>query len=203
MLLGLEKKSLRRAVADGRRALSADAWRAEDQQRTSRLMAALGDVPKTVALYASRPGEPATTEAITALHAAGWHVLLPTVTGMPGWATFTGWDMMRPGWGGIPQPLAPEAVSIDSADIVVAACLAVAQDGTRLGTGGGWYDRALGQRRHGTPVWALARTQELLLRLPREDHDVPVDAAITQDGVHPCGDTGARGIGKPWLRELS
>ena len=203
MLQGLEKDALRRAVADQRRALSPDAWRIEDEERTTRLLAALGDVPGTVALYASRPGEPGTAAAITTLHAAGWHVVLPTLTGAPGWATFHGWNRMRTSWGGIPEPLAPEAVSLDIADVVVVACLAVARDGTRLGTGGGWYDRALEQRRHGTPVWALARTQELLLQLPREDHDVPVDAAVTQDGVHACSDVGMPNIGKPWLRELS
>lgn len=203
MVLGLEKDSLRRAVADRRRALSPTAWETEDQQRTSRLVAALGDVPKTVALYASRPAEPGTTEAITILHAAGWHVVLPRVTGAPGWALFRGWDTMRPGWGGIPEAFAPEAVSLDTADVVVVACLAVARDGTRLGTGGGWYDRALAHRRHGTPVWALARTQELLLHLPREDHDVAVDAVVTQDGVHACSDTGVTSVGKPWAGELS
>jgi len=64
---------------------------------------------------------------------------------------------------------------------------AVSRDGTRLGMGGGWYDRALHHRRPGTPVWALANSDEVLPRLPHEPHDLPVDAVITEDGFTRLG----------------
>ncbi len=199
----LEKASLRRGVAGQRRALAPEEWCAEDEQRTHWLLRALGAAPRTVALYASRPGEPGTTEAITALHDAGWSVLLPTVTGPPGWAFFPGWDRMRKGWGGIPEPLEPVVAPLHLADVVVVACLAVARDGTRLGTGGGWYDRTLPLRRPGVPVWALARTRELCGELPSEGHDIAVDAALTPDGMFVCGDAWRRSIGNHRPPELS
>ncbi len=202
-MAAVEKDSLRSAIRDQRLALAPHTWEVEDRARTARLLQLLGGTAKTVALYASRAGEPGTTDAITTLHNAGWLVLLPTLSGRPGWAPFHGWDRMRPGWGGILEPLPPESVHLDRAEVVVVACLAVARDGTRLGTGGGWYDKALPLRRPGIPVWALARTSELCEELPREVHDVAVDAAVTQDGVFACGEDGMPDIGMAWPPELS
>lgn len=199
------KDSLRHDIMLARSTLSDATWVAENEARTLHLLQALGHAPGTVALYAARPGEPGTSAAITALHAQGWQVLLPTVSGAPGWARFDGWSAMRSGWAGIPEPSTPGlgAESLAMADVVVVACLAVARDGTRLGTGGGWYDRALLQRRPGVPVWALARTQEWVDALPLEPHDVAVDAAITPLGVHACGTSSVPHIGQSTRAELS
>jgi len=73
------------------------------------------------------------------------------------------------------------------ADGVVVPCLAVSRDGSRLGMGGGWYDRALRHRRPGTPVWALANADEVLPALPSEPHDLPVDAVVTENGFTRLG----------------
>ncbi len=199
------KDALRWAIQTSRRALPPRKWALADSARTEFLLTALGEVPGAVALYASRPHEPGTHEAITRLHAAGWRVLLPVLGRRPAWALFTGWEQMRPGWGNIPEPARPitETIDLILADVVVIACLAVAADGTRLGTGGGWYDRALPHRRPGVPVWALARTGELLETLPSEPHDVPVDQVVTELGGHTCGDAAVTGISAPWQSELS
>ncbi|MGV8845851.1 5-formyltetrahydrofolate cyclo-ligase [Tessaracoccus sp.] len=190
------KDSLRHDIMLARSTVDDAAWSAEDEARTRHLLQALGHTPGTVALYASRQGEPGTTTAITVLHAQGWQVLLPLVSGAPGWARFDGWDAMRTGWAGIPEPAPRLGVEgLAMADVVVVACLGVARNGTRLGTGGGWYDRALLQRRPGVPVWSLARTQERFDALPMEPHDVPVDAVITPVGIHACGVTALPHIG--------
>ncbi len=199
----VRKDQLRHAVLTRRSTLSSRDRMAEDRLRTHHLLDALGETPRTIALYASRPLEPDTTGAITTLHAAGWRVLLPTLGAFPGWASFHGWDQVSPGWGGIPEPQASEEISLRQADVVVVACLAIARDGTRLGTGGGWYDRALPLRRHGVPVWALARTEEMCDELPQEAHDVAVQTVITEDGVFACGEVTVSGIGKQWPLELS
>ncbi|MFD0866860.1 5-formyltetrahydrofolate cyclo-ligase, partial [Tessaracoccus lubricantis] len=61
-------------------------------------------------------------------------------------------------------------------------CLAVGRDGTRLGTGGGWYDRALPHRRPGALLVALAREDEVLDTVPTLPHDVSVDGWATELG---------------------
>lgn len=80
-----------------------------------------------------------------------------------------------------PDGEARGAESLKEADLIVIPALAASADGTRLGQGGGWYDRALVHRRPGTPVVAAIFDDEVLEAgvIPAEPHDVPVDAIIT------------------------
>lgn len=178
------KDSLRRRVREERSGLSMHAWDEQDAARTEALLGALPEGVEVVAAYASRPGEPGTAGLVDALVSTGIRVLLPVIGRLPGWAWFSGWSDTEPGWGGIPQPigerLGPTAVA--EADLVIVPCLAIGLDGTRLGTGGGWYDRVLPERREGVPVWALARAREVFETLPTMRHDVAVDAVVTEAG---------------------
>ena len=73
------------------------------------------------------------------------------------------------------------AESLKEADLIVIPALAASADGTRLGQGGGWYDRALMHRSPDTPVVAAIFDDEVLEAgiIPAEPHDVPVDAIVT------------------------
>ena len=73
------------------------------------------------------------------------------------------------------------AESLKEADLIVIPALAASVDGTRLGQGGGWYDRALMHRSPGVPVVAAIFDDEVLEAgiIPAEPHDVPVDAIVT------------------------
>lgn len=73
------------------------------------------------------------------------------------------------------------AESLKEADLIVIPALAASADGTRLGQGGGWYDRALMHRSPGVPVVAAIFDDEVLEAglIPAEPHDVPVDAIVT------------------------
>ena len=73
------------------------------------------------------------------------------------------------------------AESLKEADLIVIPALAASADGTRLGQGGGWYDRALMHRSPGVPVVAVVFDDEVLEPgiIPAEPHDVPVDAIVT------------------------
>lgn len=175
-----------RAVVSARRAALGDEARgAADLARTALALAAVEQLVGSVAVYVSRPPEPDTRALIDALVTSGRRVLLPVLTrgrARPEWAWFEGWDATATVWGGIPQPtgaaLGPEALA--EVDLVLAPALGVGLDGSRLGTGGGWYDRALLHRRDGVPVWVLGSESELVPTVPREPHDVTVDAVITE-----------------------
>lgn len=80
-----------------------------------------------------------------------------------------------------PQGILP-ADAVSSADIVFVPALGVDVSGTRLGRGGGWYDRTLPFSRG--LIVAVAFADEVFAAdyLPREPHDVPVDAVITENG---------------------
>lgn len=77
------------------------------------------------------------------------------------------------------EDLGPDAVA--ACDVVLVPALAVDRAGTRLGRGGGSYDRAL-VRARGLVV-ALLHEGELLDALPDEPHDVRVHAVALPSGV--------------------
>ena len=80
-----------------------------------------------------------------------------------------------------PDGEARGAESLKEADLIIIPALAASIDGTRLGQGGGWYDRALMHRSPGVAVVSVVFDDEVLESgvIPAEPHDVPVDAIIT------------------------
>ena len=77
------------------------------------------------------------------------------------------------------ETLASEALA--RADLILVPALAGGLGGTRLGQGGGWYDRTLAHRCPTAPVVAVIFDDEVLEpgQIPLEAHDVPIDAIIT------------------------
>lgn len=177
------KDSLRTAVYAARAEVTADQWRAEDRARTARILDLVAaQPPGAAAIYASRPGEPDTTALITALADDGWRILLPVIRREVDWAWFRGWDEMAAGWRGIPQPAGPRlgAEALGRAGLILVPCLGIGRDGSRLGTGGGWYDRALAHRSPGSAVIAISRAVEVHDTVPTLPHDMAVDGFITE-----------------------
>ena len=80
-----------------------------------------------------------------------------------------------------PDGEARGAESLKEADLIIIPALAASVDGTRLGQGGGWYDRALLHRSPGVAVVSVVFDDEVLESgvIPTEAHDVPIDAIIT------------------------
>lgn len=136
-----------------------------------------------VAAYFSLPPEPDTTALIDALARSGVEVLLPVLQGhrTPAWAWYAGPDALAAGWRGIPEPTTPtlDATALASCSLIWVSALRATPDGRRLGTGGGWYDRAL---LHASPhacVATLIGDDELIDSLPHEPWDLPVDLIVT------------------------
>jgi 5-formyltetrahydrofolate cyclo-ligase len=139
----------------------------------------------TVAAYVSVGTEPGTGVLLDALHDRGQRVLLPVLLpdGDLDWAVHDG--VLAPAGRGLLEPpgrrLGVDAVA--TADVVLVPGLAVAADGTRLGRGGGSYDRALARVPAGTPTCVLLYDEELLVGVPHEPHDRAVTAAATPAGI--------------------
>ena len=138
------------------------------------------------ALFAPTPLEPDMSLALGLFERALLPILLDEAgapLGAPRWGL---WEAGRAlvTLGRPPAQPAGEArgaESLKEADLIVIPALAASADGTRLGQGGGWYDRALVHRRPGTPVVAAIFDDEVLEAgvIPAEPHDVPVDAIVT------------------------
>ena len=138
------------------------------------------------ALFVSTPLEPDVSLALGLFPRALLPVLLDEAgapLGAPHWGLWeAGRALVRLGR----PPAQPDGEALGSAalagaDLILIPALAASVDGTRLGQGGGWYDRALMYRSPGVPVVAAIFDDEVLEAgvIPAEPHDVPVDAIVT------------------------
>ena len=135
-----------------------------------------------VTSYASIPGEPPTARLNAMLAERGIRVLLPIT--LPD-LDLDWHDAADPG----EQPLGREAVA--AVDLILAPGLSVDHSGTRMGQGGGCYDRALTRCDPRPPTVVLLHPGELVAvddaPLPREPHDRGVDAVLTAQGLVDLG----------------
>ena len=138
------------------------------------------------ALFAPTPLEPDMSLALGLFERALLPILLDeagTPLGAPRWGLWEAGQALvtlgRPP--AQPDGEARGAESLKEADLIIIPALAASVDGTRLGQGGGWYDRALMHRSPDTPVVAAIFDDEVLEAgiIPAEPHDVPVDAIVT------------------------
>ena len=127
-----------------------------------------------VAAYEPLRTEPGSTELLHALAERGVRVLVPITLN----DRDLDWRDWRPEGGG--PPLGRDAIA--AAGLVVVPALAVDHTGTRLGRGGGSYDRALRRVTPGARTAALLFDGEVYPELPADPWDVPVAAAVTPAG---------------------
>jgi 5-formyltetrahydrofolate cyclo-ligase len=139
-----------------------------------------------VAIYRSLPTEPPTEALAELLLARGVTVVVPEM--LPD--RDLDWHELAADGSEGPR-LGPRAIS--EAGVVFAPALAVDTGGTRLGQGGGSYDRALARRHPDAVIVAVINDEEYVPRpLPRDSHDVRVDAVITPGGgLTPIAATGS------------
>ncbi|WP_329242609.1 5-formyltetrahydrofolate cyclo-ligase [Actinoallomurus sp. NBC_01490] len=138
----------------------------------------------TVAAYVSIGDEPGTHGLLFALWKRGTYVLVPRL--LPGgdldWASYEGPDSLRPGPYGLLEPVEPPrgVTAVRGADLIIVPALAVSSStGTRLGRGGGSYDRVLARVDPGILTVAAVYDSELLGSVPAEPHDRAVRAVVT------------------------
>jgi len=80
--------------------------------------------------------------------------------------------------------LAPaETAPLVEPDIVLMPLLGFDSRGTRLGYGGGYYDRTLASLTHRPLLVGFAFACQELDAIPREDHDLPLDMIVTEEGI--------------------
>jgi 5-formyltetrahydrofolate cyclo-ligase len=139
-----------------------------------------------VAIYRSLPTEPPTEALAKVLHAHGIRVIVPEM--LPD--KDLDWHDLRADGSEGPR-LGPDAIG--EALLVLTPALAVDQSGTRLGQGGGSYDRALARRHRDAVIVAIVNDEEYASRpLPRDSHDVGVNAVITPGrGFTPIAGSGS------------
>ena len=115
-------------------------------------------------------------------------VVLPVVMGPDQPLQMRVWEqgasLYEAGFGTLaPSELAPRA----EPDMVLMPLLGFDSQGTRLGYGGGYYDRTLAQMKKSPKLIGLAFAAQELDAIPRDSHDVPLDVVITEAGLRHFG----------------
>jgi 5-formyltetrahydrofolate cyclo-ligase len=149
-------------------------------------------VPRPVGLYVS-VGLEVSTEPLRALaRRRRCPVYLPRITDYRRHSMVFARDrgeLSLPNRHGIPEPALDQSVPARTLSVVFLPLLGFDDDGARLGSGAGYYDRAFAFRRH-RRSWHRPLLVGLAYRCQRLDHielgrhDVPLDAVVTEDGVN-------------------
>jgi len=134
-----------------------------------------------IASYVSYGYEPSTLDLNQALIKSGKTLLLPRVNNDHiDWIYWDGDENKLVEKKKILEPVGDVVSPLPAIDVVIVPALRIDRDGFRLGQGGGFYDRAL-PLMSGWKI-ALVHSGEVTSEvLPREAHDVAVNAAATPD----------------------
>jgi 5-formyltetrahydrofolate cyclo-ligase len=111
-------------------------------------------------------------------------VCLPVVLGDDEPLELRLWEQGAPlyeaGFGTLaPSELSPQV----EPDVILMPLLGFDKRGTRLGYGGGYYDRTLERLSKRPRLIGIAFAAQELEDIPREAHDVPLDTIVTEAGV--------------------
>ncbi len=180
-----QKSALRREAHAARAALSA-----EDRAEAALAVAAhffeqIAYAPEdVVAGYWPIRDELDCQAILVRLVDAGQRVVLPVVVAPDAPLDLRVWEADQPlyeaGFGTLaPSDLAPRAAP----DLVLMPLLGFDNAGTRLGYGGGYYDRTLAVLGRKPLLVGLSFAAQELPAIPREAHDIPLDAVVTEAGV--------------------
>lgn len=96
-------------------------------------------------------------------------------------------DHLQPDRYGLAAPRAQRSqIAICKIQLLIVPLVAFARDGTRLGMGGGFYDRALSSCSQKPRCIGLAYSQQLAQSLPREPWDIKLDAIASEKSFYTC-----------------
>lgn len=88
----------------------------------------------------------------------------------------------------IREPIPARCVSVDLAEIdfILLPGVAFTRDGSRLGYGGGFYDKLLARLPHRPALVAAAFSLQLVDEIPQEPTDCKVDCLVTENEIINC-----------------
>lgn len=182
------KPALRAHVRMHRTRLGADKRRLLSQQICEHLVLYLASLPGPVALYHPHGGEVDCLPAMRLLHDGGVKIAIPRVIAKAAPLAFQRWQpeaVLVNNRYGIAE-MAEEAEYLVPQTMVL-PMLGFTQEGYRLGYGGGYYDRTLAALAPACPALhtaGIAFTMQELLGFVPDAHDMPLDAMITERGIH-------------------
>lgn len=174
-----EKQTLRLRTLESLRAMGA-AERAERSAAiAAHLASRLGGEPGLVFGFAPLRIEPDWTVAIE----SSWEIALPRIEGEElRFHRVANLSNLVKGAFGTREPAGGDVIPFGEASVLLVPGVAFDRSGARLGRGGGFYDRLLGDAALSAQRIAVCFACQLVERVPVEPHDAEVAAIVTEDG---------------------
>ncbi len=180
-MLTERKKQLRKELLAKRKELPEEYRRAAGESIQEQVLSSPEyAAARSLFVYVSMPGEPPTERIIRRALADGKEVYVPKCVEKEMLALrIAGTDELRPGPMGIPEPVdCVETKTADGLDLILVPCISISEDGSRLGHGGGYYDRFLARERSSAVCLCFRRM--LCADIPAESTDVRIPRVITE-----------------------
>ena len=95
-------------------------------------------------------------------------------------------DNLIPGKFGILEPIEAMRIAYKNIDLVLVPGIVFDKEGHRIGYGLGYYDKFLKKVPKAVKI-GLAFDFQIVDKIPREMHDIPVDLIVTEERVVECG----------------
>lgn len=181
----MDKKTLRADMRARARALPAEYTQAADAAIAKHILSLPEyNAADTVFCFVPMPREPDITPVLRDALRSGKRLCVPRCLeeGQMALCVIHSLSELMPGAYGILEPAKDcETLSPETPDFAVIPCVSCSREGTRLGQGGGYYDRFL-PRFHGTA--AMVCREELLCEsIPTEEHDRNIPLVVTENGI--------------------
>ena len=188
------RTALRRRIRKQRRALSAER-RLAAQRQAARRLRRLSPLwrARSVAVYLAADGEADPAAIAAEALARGRRVYAPVLHGETlRFARLTEDTPLRRNRFGILEPAKPapaDCIDPRRLDVVIAPLVAFDDSGTRVGMGGGFYDRCFSFLKERTRWFrprliGLAHEFQRMGTLSRSPWDIPLWAAVTERGIY-------------------
>ncbi len=143
-----------------------------------------------IAVFIAADGEPNTQPLIDRLWSIGKRIALPVINPLTKRLEFYGFEpgmsLIRGAFDIPVPPLDAPMISARAIDLMLVPLVAFDDHGTRLGMGGGYYDRTLAT----LPTTLRPRligmahsNQHSTTALPKAVHDISLDAVVTESGL--------------------
>jgi len=175
------KQHIRRVHLAQRKELTPDLRARLDAALSTRLLAWLeGQAVRCLGVYWPIRGEPDLRHAYDAIARRGVQLALPIVVGPDLPLRFAAWSPGEPTEAGpmnVPVPAPPHRIV--TPDVLLIPCVGFNREKTRLGYGGGFYDRTLAQAPR--PLAIGIAYQQALADFAAEAHDVALDVVLTDE----------------------
>lgn len=180
-----KKAALRRELTALERTLSAEEKRASDRSIIENVLhTAAYQAARTVFCFVGRSDEIDTRPLLDRVLRDEKRLCVPQCVGRGQMVCreITALAELACGAYGIEEPSADAPlVTPEEIDLSLIPCVGAAQDGRRLGRGGGYYDRFLA--RYGGAAILLCRGAFLREDIPMDGYDIPVPILVTESGI--------------------